>query len=544
LFGDRHQPLSALSGGKPAFVSSGVVSGNCFQNKSMPYSSETDLVIVGAGTAGCALAHRILETTSMRVVLVEAGPRYPAWALGAPLAGLRLRKAWSWRHRTTPQSGLDGRRIALPMGRVVGGTSSVNAMVAAPGPASDFDEWGRLGCRGWSEPEVSASLEFFRSTISAPVLPVSEAAFESPFSTAFLEAAEQAGLRRVTALTGDQSQTCGMFPVFQKGGVRSSSALIAERLMGHPRFRLIAGRKVLKVLIHRNRACGVELVSGSRSFPLRAGAGVVLAAGALQSPVLLQLSGIGPANLLRSAGIEVQVDLCGVGERLQDHLGAPVVFRSNSPSPGRKSLWIPAAARWLWNRSGVMASNCCEAGCFLGAPPLSPVGEIFTHFQTARHPRAVELMCALLQPRSRGSVRINPSDPWGAPLLDPAYLDDPADAEAMRQIIQTARWIGSQPALRKFGLSQELLPGGQEIEAFLRSHATTCHHPVGSCRMGVGSASVVGPDLKVHGVEQLWVVDNSITPVIPRGHTASTALIIAAHGGRIISTGLGGSAAS
>jgi choline dehydrogenase len=504
---------------------------------------ETDIVIVGAGTAGCALARRLVEKTAARVVLVEAGPRYPGWALDAPLAGLRLRRAWSWRHFTIPQAGLENRRIPLPMGRVAGGSSSVNAMVAAPGTASIFDDWSNSGCPGWSADEIFASLQNVSSTLSAPVLPVCPPRFESSFSTAFLQACEQSGLQRVGNFIGDQSQTCGMFPLFQKGGKRCSSNALLSELEGHPRFKLLTGHTVRRVLICRQRAEGVEIQAGSRITKLRAAAGVILSAGALQSPVLLQLSGVGRAALLRSAGIDIQLDLPQVGEGLQDHVGAPLLVHSGVPSPGRLSRWIPAAAEWLWARSGVMTSNCCEAGCFLGPSSTPPVGEIFTHFQTARHPHAVELMCALLQPASRGSVRINPNDPWGPPLIDPGYLSDKADVVALGQILEAARHIVAQPALRAFGLGVELMPGRQSPDEFLRKHATTCHHPVGSCRMGIGSDAVLDPGLNVKGIAQLWVVDNSVVPGVPRGHTASTALIIAEHGSRLILPQLGGTEA-
>lgn len=502
--------------------------------------TEADIVIVGAGTSGCALARRLVETTSARIVLIEAGPVYPAWALAAPLAGLRLRNAWSWGHHTVPQPGLHGRTIPLPMGRVAGGSSSINAMVAAPGPVADFDEWSRRGCPGWSAAEVGATLRSIGSSVSAPVLPVAAPRHESPFSTAFLEACEQSGLNRVGHFVGDQSRSCGMFPLFQSGGNRCSAAALLAELEGNPRFRLITGHTVRRILIQRQMAVGVEMQKDSRGIHLGAAAGVILAAGALQSPVLLQRSGVGPAGLLRSAKIDIKLDLPAVGKGLKDHVGAPLLVHSRKPSPGRPSRWIPAAAQWFFSRTGVMTSNCCEAGCFLGPSNEPPVGEIFTHFQTGRHPLAVELMCVVLQPASEGSVTIHSGDPWGVPLIDPNYLGEKVDAEVLGQVLESARQIVGQPALQKFGLGVELMPGTQPLDRFLPAQATTCHHPVGSCRMGSGTDAVVGPGLDVHGIERLWVVDNSIAPVVPRGHTASTALIIAEHGARQISFRLGG----
>ena len=501
---------------------------------------ETDLVIVGAGTAGCLVARRLIEQTSARVMLLEAGPRYPGWALDAPLAGLRLRKPWSWRHQTVPQTALGQRQIPIPMGRVVGGTSSVNAMVAAPGPPADFDEWVTLGCEGWSADELAASLQSPGASLFQPVLPVSPGRFESPFSTAFLQACESIGLRHVEPFTGDHSQTCGLFPLFQANGTRCTAARQLVGLEQHPRFRLLTGHTVRRVLVERQRAVGVEIQTRGQPTVVRAAAGVIVAAGALQTPALLQLSGVGPAALLRQCGIAVEHDLPGVGQGLQDHVGAPVVIESRAASPGRPSRWLPAAVQWLLGRSGVMNSNCCEAGCFLGPDSGLPDGEIFTHFQTRRHPRAVELMCALVRPASRGSVAIDPANPWGPPRIDPGYLTDPADWAPLRQLVATAREIVAQPALRRFGLGLELLPGDQPLDEFLRQYASTCHHPVGSCRMGTDALAVVNPRLEVHGIRGLWLADNSIAPVISRGHTAAMALVIAEQGARRIAREVNG----
>jgi choline dehydrogenase len=505
---------------------------------------EADLIIVGAGTAGCLLARRLVEQTSARVVVLEAGPRYPAWALAPPLAGLRLRPHWSWPQRTVPQRGLQGREIAIPMGRVVGGTSSVNAMVAAPGPSSDFDDWDTRGCPGWSAADIAASLRAVGGELQAPGLPVSAPTFQSPFTTAFLEACEQAGLRRTSPFTGGDSQTCGVFPLFQQGGRRCSAAGMLTGLARHPRFRLVTGQTVRRVVFRRQVAVGVEMQAGARLSTLQATTGVILCTGALRTPHLLQCSGVGPAALLTEAGIPLELDQPAVGRGLQDHVGAPLLIESRVASPGRPARWLPAALQWLFQRSGVMTSNCCEAGCFLGPASTPPSGEIFTHFQTHRRSGAVELMCVLLQPASRGTVRIDAAAPWGPPRIDPAYLTEPSDGVALRQLVDQARDIVNQPALRRFGLGAEVLPGDVPWDRYLPAHASTCHHPVGSCRMGTGPDTVVDPHLRVRGLAGLWVVDNSIAPVIPRGHTASTALIIAEQAARLIAAQLSGSVSS
>jgi len=234
----------------------------------------------------------------------------------------------------------------------------------------------------------------------------------------------------------------------------------------------------------------------------------------------------------------VLVDLPGVGQNLQDHFGVPVVVESQVPAPGRPARWLQAAAEWAIKRTGVMASNCCESACFLGSPGASPEIEVFTHFQTSRHPRAVEFSVVLLHPQSRGRLTPNPANPWGTPLIDPGFLKSPADALALQAGVARVRSLVQQPALRRFGLGRELLPGALDLPAFMRAHANTYYHPAGTCRMGSDPLAVVDPRLRVHGLENLWVVDNSIMPTITGGHTAATALMIGERAADILAADL------
>ena len=488
---------------------------------------DAEIIIVGAGTAGLVLANRLIQDTNARVLLLEAGPQYPKWALDAPLAGLRLRKAWSWTTQTVPQKELGGRTVPIPMGRLAGGTSSVNAMIAAIGPTADFDAWAKVGCTGWEWEELQPFWE--KATLSKPqrIMPVNPPTFVSDFSHAFLEGCQQEGFQKVESLTGSQSETCGLFDLFQEGSKRISTAHALERLRLSNRFQIRTGQNVLRILLEGEKAVGVE-IGGSRSKNIiRASHGVVVSAGALFSPQILQRSGIGPARLLSSARLKVHVDLPGVGLNLQDHLGAPVVIQSTTLSPGRKSRWISAALRYLFFGDGVMASNCCEAGCFFSGQRNSPDLELLTLFQTNRHPHAVDLASILMHPESKGTVTIDPRNPSGPPLIDPQYLTAPGDADLILKGVERIRSIVNRPALRQFGLTTEILPGSMELGEFLRLHASTYHHPVGTCRMGSDDLAVVDPGLKVRGVNNLWVVDNSIIPAIPAAHTASTAIVIA-----------------
>ena len=486
-----------------------------------------DVIIVGAGTAGLVLANRLIQDTTAQVLLLEAGPHYPTWALNAPLAGLRLRKAWSWKTQTVPQKELGGRTIPIPMGRVAGGTSAVNAMIAAIGPPADFDAWATAGCTGWEWDELQSLWERATHSTKQGIMPVNPPTFVSDFSLAFLEGCQQEGCEKVDGLTGSQSETCGLFDLFQRYGKRLSTAHALNQIRLSNRFQIRTGNEVLRILLDGEKAVGVEVDGGGSKNIIRSECGVVISAGAFFSPQILQRSGIGPEKLLSSAQLKVHMNLPGVGRNLQDHFGAPVVIQSTTLSPGRRTRWISAALRYLFFGNGVMASNCCEAGCFLGDERNSPDLEVLTLFQTNRHPNAVELASILMHPKSKGTVTIDPRNPLGPPLIDPQYLKASADADLILKGVERIRSIVNQPVLRRFGLTTEILPGVMEGRDFLRIHANTYHHPVGTCRMGSDNLAVVDSGLKVRGMHNLWVVDNSIIPAIPAAHTASTAIVIA-----------------
>jgi len=487
------------------------------------FMTDPHIIIVGAGTAGCVLARRLVERTRKRVLLIEAGPRYPAWALHTPLASLRLRKAWSWSLECVPQQQLDGRRIAFPMGRVVGGTSSVNAMVALAGPPADHDAWG---VPGWSWADLGPCLKRAGALDGGSMLSGNKPVYESTFSTAFLRACEEDGIRSVEILNQAQSETCGLFPLFQDRGRRRSAAHYLQQLPSGGTLSILSRAEVRRVLFTGRRAVGVELGRRRATGQVFATEGVILCAGALLSPSILHRSGVGPAEMLEAAGVSIEADLPGVGLNLQDHVGVPVVVESAVPPPGRPSMWLPAALQYAIFGNGVMASNCCEAGCFLGDTSASPKLEVFTHFQTSRHPRAMEFSVLLMHPQSRGMLTVAPDDPWGPPRIDPGYLSNNADRGALIEGVDRVRSIVRRPALQRFGLGKEVIPGRIEPDAFLRAHANTFYHPVGTCRMGADRLAVVDPRLRVYGVDNLWVADNSVVPTQTAGHTAATALMI------------------
>lgn len=490
---------------------------------------EADFIVVGAGTSGSLIARRVVERTDASVLLVESGPRYPRFPLDVPLAGLSLRRPWSWSHESVSQVQLQGRKFSFPMGRVVGGSSSVNAMICVPGMPQAFDQWREAGCDGWGGDEMMRVFGLAAAPGGRAPMGISEARHRAPFSEAFVEACVEYGLQQTPMLFGNTSNSCGWFPVFQRQGKRQSAG---PQFLGDvrqlKRFRMLTRKDVRRVVLEKGRATGVEFFAGRKRVRAHATQGVILAAGALSSPALLLRSGVGPADELRTAGVNVEVDLMGVGKNLQDHFGVPLVFESTQPSPGRKSRWLLSALQYLWSRNGVMASTCGEVGCFLAVDQEIQESniELFAMIQTNRAAQAIELMCILSEPKSSGTIRLNPDDPWGASLIDPNYLSHPRDWDFIIKGMNAARGIVHCPALRNFGLTDEVLGKGRSDRELIAAEGTTFHHPVGGCCMRIDQQAVVDPCLRVQGVERLWVADNSIVPAISNAHTASLALMI------------------
>lgn len=495
---------------------------------------DIDVIVVGGGTAGALCARRLVECTDVRVLVIEAGPRYPRWALGTPLASYRLSRPWSWEHRSVPQGALDGRRIRYPMGRVLGGSSSVNAMIAARGPDADYDAWAAAGCDGWDWERLAPCWRRATDFRRAGAVPVAGPTFTSPFTDALIGACLEYGLTGVDALTGERSETCGRFALFQRNGTRYSTAAVLAAAGSCGRLTVRPRATVHRLLFDADRAVGVECGDGRSRVRVHGRLGVVLSAGTFGTPAILLRSGIGPAGVIRAAGIEPRHDLPGVGENLQDHVGVPVVWESRAPSPGRKSRWIPAAIRYALSRSGVMASNGCEGGAFLGPAGGSPELEIAALFQSRFHRRAVEISAILMHPASRGVVFLDPDDPFGPPHIDPRFLSAPDDGQRLERGVEVIRDLASRESLRRFGLGDEILPGRMEPAEHLRRHASTHFHPVGTCRMGRDAGAVVSPGLAVHGIRNLWVCDNSVVPALPAGHSAATAMIVGERGGDLI----------
>ena len=500
-----------------------------------------DFIIVGAGTAGCVIARRLIEQTGARVLLVEAGPPYPALLLDPPLPGMKFGRGFSWGQKSIPQPRLGGRTIEWPVGKVVGGTSSVNAMMGYLGNPANFDAWAAAGNRGWSAQDLAP---YFRRVFGThpgepfqwnhgEALSLSAQRFRSPFSEAFLEACVQDGMRKETPLVGSEDGRCGYFPVLQRNGGRFESAKgYLAAVKSHPRLLLETCTQVRRVLLENNRAVGIEIARAGQPATYRAARGVVVCAGVFQTPRLLQCSGIGPASTLQAAGVRPLVDLPAVGENFHDHVRVGLLHRSGQVSPGSKRYWIPGALRYLLRRDGVMASNCCESGAFFCSHPRVEIPdiELITHFQTFGPKDEVDIEVCLVSPRSRGRIFIDPQNPFGPPLVDANFLAEEEDMVALEAGVQRARSIAARPALRGFPLLAETSPGasardGESLRAAIFENATTAYHPCGSCAMGPSAA--LGSDLRVHGTESLWVADASALPSAPSGNIACSIIVLA-----------------
>ncbi len=496
-------------------------------------TDEYDFIIAGGGTAGCVIARRLIERTDARVLLLEAGPGYPPFLLDVPLLSTRLGYLlFSWRHQTTPQPGLGGRSITLPMGKIVGGSSSINAMIAVAGFDTDLDAWAAQGNPGWSGHELATYIKrAFKDSEAS--LGLQAPRYRSPLSEAFLEACEQNGLLRKEPLSSSNAGTCGYFPMLQKNGKRYSvSRGYIKELGKHERLTIRTGAHIRRILIEGGRAVGVEYAQRYRHRISRSRREVILSLGTFGTPHILMCSGVGPAEHLQACGIPVHCDLPGVGRGLSDHLRAPVLYRSGRASPASLRHLPAAVVKFLLHSDGLMTSNCCESGAFLSSRGGAVDLQLITHFQSVHNARAVDLECSLVRSHSRGTVELNQAHPFGPARIDPQYLSDERDIETMIDGIGQIRNIAAEPALRNFPLYEEILPGPSirsraELRHYLRHHATTAYHPAGTCRMGTDDQSVIDARLRTRGIEGLRIADASIMPTLPAGNTCCPVIMIA-----------------
>lgn len=492
-----------------------------------------DYVIVGAGTAGCVLANRL--STDASVVLLEAGPHARVRDAIVPVAFSRLfRTARDWSYVTEPQPALHGRRLYWPRGRMLGGSGSMNAMIQMIGHPADYDRWAALGNDGWGWADVGGLL----GRIEREAVPHRTV---NPLTWAFLAAAEEAGHRRTDHFRGGCRDGAGLFAVTQRRGRRHGPvSAYLDPARKRPTLTVVPEAPVTRILVEGGRAVGVECRHRGRIRRVRARREVLLCGGAVNSPHLLQLSGIGPATRLHALGIEVVADVPGVGENLQDHPAVPVVWLAREKTSLARAESARSIADYVVRRRGPLTSNVAEAGAFLRSRPDLPAPDVQLHFGpvlyhdhglTPPTDDAFSIGPTLLTPRSRGRVALRSPDPVVAPAIDPAYLTEEADAEALVAGVEAALDIAARPALRAVSRRRLLPPPGaldrEGLDRHVRARAQTLYHPVGTCRMGTDDDAVVDPRLRVRDVEGLRVVDASVMPVVPRGNTHAPTVMVA-----------------
>lgn len=516
---------------------------------------EFDFVIIGGGSSGSVVASRLSEDPNSSVALLEAGSPGDGWVVRTPAAGVFMvpTKLNNWTFETVPQAGLNGRRGYQPRGRVLGGSSAINAMIYTRGHRWDYDHWAELGCTGWSFDEV---LPFFKKAecneeFGDPwhgregPLPVSRSRTDNPFQEIFLEAARQAQLPLCQDFNVPEPEGLGIYQVTQRNGERWSAAraYLHNHVGVRKSLHVDCGARVRRILFDQRRAIGVEYEQNGQLRVLRVRREVILSAGALQSPQILMLSGIGDADELRAVGIPVIKHLPEVGRNLQDHPDFIFGYKARSLdllgiSVRGMGRLAREARRYMATRRGMLTTNFAEAGGFLKTHPELSMPDIQLHFVVAMvddHARRLHwghgFSChvCLLRPRSRGSVKLKGPDPYAAPAVDPNFLGDPDDLEQMVDGFKMTRHLLDAPSLVKFRTEDCFTAGvhnDDEIRGILRERVDTVYHPVGTCRMGSDATSVVDPSLRVRGMGGLRIVDCSIMPTLVGGNTNAPAIMI------------------
>ncbi|MEO5922923.1 MAG: GMC oxidoreductase [Bryobacteraceae bacterium] len=491
-----------------------------------------DYVVIGAGTAGCALAARLTEDPTIQVLLMEAGPPDRARAIRIPLAFPKLfQTPLDWNFWTQAQSRMGNRHLYWPRGRMLGGSGSLGAMVHMDACAADFAEWD---VPGWSAAEMS---ELPQKLDAEPVAEL------NPLTLAFLDACEAAGLPRKEALTDASKPIAAPFRLNTKGGKRWSAADEYLRpALQRGNLTVWTGVHVRRVLSENGRASGVEYSQAGALQTVAVAREILLCAGTVGSPHLLLLSGVGPLADLEACGVPVVAALAGVGSNLQDHLAAPVSYFSLEPISLSGTGTFSNEWKHRLSGTGPLASNGAEAGAMvqteLGLPACDveiafAAGHYVDHGFASPGGHGFSLVPALLTPKSRGQIRLASSDPEEAPLIDPAYLSDDRDMERLVEGVLFARRLLDQAALSKYR-GAPVQGHVDEPEKHIREWGQTLYHPVGSCKMGSGEDAVVDASLRVHGVTGLRVVDASVMPKIPRAQINATTVLIAEKAAQLI----------
>ena len=529
----------------------------------MSKGGQADYVVVGAGSAGCVLANRLSANPSCNVVVLEAGPKDRSVLIRMPAGFFGLMKTGmvDWGYYTEPQSYLDNRIIWWPRGKVLGGSSSVNGLVYIRGAAADFDRWALAGNRSWSYAEC---LPFFKKSESwsggasshfhatSGPLQVSRMGELHPLTQAFIDAGIELGYPSNPDFNGVGQEGFGRFDSTTGNNRRSSSSsAFVSPVVSRRNLTVLTRAHVTRVVLQNGRAVGVEYRKNGHRHSLRCDGEVILSAGSIASPQLLQVSGIGNPDHLRSVGVEARHELQGVGQNLQDHIAMTVLTRSTEPislypltKPIRAAI---ALAQYMLLNSGPAAASLFEAGAFVRTDPRLKEPDVqycisrvmyCDHGRSVIHEHGYTIDFNISRPRSRGSIAIKSSDVTDRPIIQPNYLQDSDDLRILREAVKICREITSQNALAKYSAS-EFAPGSSvktnsEIDDYIRGNAGSNYHPVGTCRMGSDQMAVVDDRLRVRGLEGLRVVDASIMPTIVSGNTNAATVMLGERGSDFI----------